>query len=54
MTYVFRPGQRVRVAGHGDGYVVVCVPGNGTFAWYFVHLDNGSEDRFTDRDLTAI
>lgn len=54
VTYKFREGERVYCTANGKyGEVTICVPGNGTFPWYFVKFDDGTEDRFTDEDLTT-
>jgi hypothetical protein len=50
MTYDYNPGDRVNTPD-GPGEVTTCVPGNGSFAWYFVQLDNGKEDRYTSDQL---
>ena len=48
-------GQRVYVADVSKfGEVQYSVPGNGTFRWYFVLFDDGTEDRFTLDQLEAI
>jgi len=54
MNYRFVPGQRVYVTGHGEGKIVTCLPGNGSIAWYFIQFDDGTEDRFTDREIHSV
>lgn len=52
MTYTFHPSQRVRGKYNGkSGEVTTCVPGNGSFPWYFVKWDDGTEDRYTESEL---
>jgi hypothetical protein len=53
MTYAYRIGQRVQHRDGRTGEITSMVPGNGTFPWYFVHWDNGTEDRHTGDELTA-
>lgn len=43
-------GTRVTVNGR-LGIMKFSVPGNGTFRWYIVEFDDGSEDRFTLDEL---
>ena len=47
------PGQRVRHTSEftKTGEITTIVPGNGTFHWYFVLWDNGSEDRYVAEEL---
>lgn len=54
VAYMYAPGDRVYVAGHGEGEVMTCVPGNGTMPWYFVRFDDGIEDRFVADDLNPL
>lgn len=45
-------GTRVYVSSVGkSGTVKFSVPGNGTFPWYIVEFDDGTEDRFVIEDL---
>jgi hypothetical protein len=55
MTYKFNPGDRVRSTSNWTktGEVTDCVPGNGSYPWYFVRWDDGTEDRYTDDELEA-
>jgi hypothetical protein len=52
-NYEFGPGDRVRHRNNFQmaGEVTNCVPGNGSFPWYYVKWDNGQEDRHTSDEL---
>lgn len=45
-------GNRVYCKNNGKyGEITTIVPGNGTFPWYFVLFEDGTEDRFVAEDL---
>jgi len=63
VNYVFRPGQRVRHKYYRcTGEVTTCVPGNGSFPWYYVKWDDaditnpftGDDERYTAEELEPI
>jgi len=48
----FIPGDSVIITPTGEiGEVTAVVPGNGSFVWYFVKAENGTEDRWREQDL---
>lgn len=47
-------GEHVRTDDGREGYCKFSVPGNGTIRWYIVEFEDGSEDRFTEDQLTII
>ncbi len=51
MIYKFEEGQRVIINGSQFGEITSTVPGNGSFAWYFVLRDDGVEDRYVESEL---
>lgn len=53
IDYIWAPGDRVYVPGESQyGEVTSVVPGNGSIPWYYVRLDDGTEDRYTDAQLS--
>jgi hypothetical protein len=55
IEYSFRVGDRVRLVRNFNrtGEISACVPGNGSFPWYFVRFNDGYEDRFTSNELES-
>lgn len=50
-----RDGTRVYVIRENkNGTVKFSVPGNGTYRWYVVEFEDGSEDLYTIEDLKQI
>lgn len=52
IDYIFAPGDRVYIPCENQyGEIYSRVPGNGSEPWYFVRLEDSTEDRYTSDQL---